>query len=422
LGAFALYFEEPKIPTALHQNLIERFAHLASIAVERVQSDTTLRRSEALLAQAQHLSSTASFYWRVATEEITWSEEAYRLFEFDRTRPITNELIFSRIHPEDSVQLSEMIDRARRGELVEFTYECRLLMPDNSIKYVNMVSSGVRDQDGQLEYIAAVQDITSRRLSEEELGRARSELARVARVSMLGALTASIAHEVNQPLSGIIINAGTCLRMLGGDPPNIDGARETAQRTIRDGNRAAEVIARLRALFGKKEPAIEAVDLNDAAREVIELSRAELQRSRVILRLDLARDLPAVAGDRVQLQQVILNLVLNAADAMSGVDDRPRQLAIKTERNEGDEVCLRVQDAGVGIEAQSADKLFEAFYTTKSGGMGIGLSVSRSIIESHHGHLWASPNEGPGATFSFALPHSFDAEARSVSDALLAHG
>jgi PAS domain S-box-containing protein len=414
LGAFALYFEEPKTPTPLHQSLIERFTHLASIAVERVQSDTTLRRSEAILAQAQHLSSTASFYWRVATDEITWSEEAYRLFEFDRALPITNELVFSRIHPEDSAQLFEMMDRARRGELVEMAYEHRLLMPDNSVKYVNMVFSGARDQDGQLEYIAAVQDITPRRVSEEELGKARSELARVARASTLGALTASIAHEVNQPLSGIIINAGTCVRMLAGDPPNIDGARETAQRTIRDGNRAGAVIARLRALFAKTEPAIEALDLNDAAREVIALLRSELQRSRVVLRLDFAADLPPVAGDRVQLQQVILNLVLNAADAMSAVDDRLRQLAIKTERDGVGQVCLRVQDAGVGIETQSAEKLFEAFYTTKSGGMGIGLSVSRSIIESHHGHLWASPNEGPGATFAFALPRNFDSDATSL--------
>jgi C4-dicarboxylate-specific signal transduction histidine kinase len=216
----------------------------------------------------------------------------------------------------------------------------------------------------------------------------------VARVSSLGALTASIAHEVNQPLSGIITNASTCLRMLAAEPPNIDGARETARRTIRDGNRASDVITRLRALFSNKDATTEAMDLNEISSEVIALSVSELQRSRAILRQDFADDLPLVIADRVQIQQVILNLLLNASDAMSSVDDRPRHMVIKTERDENDHVRLSVQDAGVGFKSQDADRLFEAFYTTKSGGMGIGLSVSRSIIESHQGRLWASPNKG----------------------------
>jgi signal transduction histidine kinase len=217
-------------------------------------------------------------------------------------------------------------------------------------------------------------------------------------------LTASIAHEVNQPLLGIITNASTCLRMLAADPPNVDGARLTAQRTIRDGHRASDVIARLRALFSKKGTARESVDLNDATREVTALVSSELQRNRVTLRTELGDDLPAVIGDRVQLQQVILNLILNASEAMSGVDDRPRHLVIRTERNEGDQVRLTVQDTGVGFEPQDVDRFFDAFYTTKRGGMGIGLSVSRSIIESHHGRLWAMPNDGPGARFSFSIP------------------
>jgi signal transduction histidine kinase len=221
-------------------------------------------------------------------------------------------------------------------------------------------------------------------------------------------LTASIAHEVNQPLSGIITNASTCLRMLAADPPNVDGARETARRTIRDGNRASDVITRLRALFDKKDTKTESVDLNEATREVIALSLSELQRSQVILRTELAKDLPPVTGDRVQLQQVILNLLRNASDSMSGIDDRPRNLVIRTERDEDDRVRLTVQDTGVGFEPQAVGRLFEAFYTTKSGGMGIGLSVSRSIIESHHGRLWAAPNDGPGATFSFSIPRTPD--------------
>jgi signal transduction histidine kinase len=231
----------------------------------------------------------------------------------------------------------------------------------------------------------------------------------------MGELTASIAHEVNQPLSGIITNASTCLRMLAADPPNVDGARETARRTIRDGNRASEVIARLRALFSRREAASELVDLNEATREVIALSSNDLQRNRVIVRTELADDLAPVTGDRVQLQQVILNLLRNAADAMSGIDDRPRQLVIRTERAEGDQVRLTVRDAGVGLDPQAAERLFKAFYTTKRDGMGIGLSISRTIIESHRGRIWAAPNDGPGATFAFSIP-------RRPQDATGAHG
>jgi signal transduction histidine kinase/GAF domain-containing protein len=367
------------------------------------EEERELKRSEAFLTEAQHLSRTGSFSWRVATDEITWSEQLYRIFEFNPDVPVTLELIGARVHPEDMPLLNDMIDRAR-GAGSDFEYEHRLLMPDQSVKYLHLVAHGTRDQDGQLEYIGAAQDVTQRRLSEEALGQARSEVAHVARVTSLGAVTASIAHEVNQPLSGIITNASTCLRMLAPDPPNVDGARETARRTIRDAERMSNVVTRLRALFAKKEATTESVDLKETTQEVIALSLSELQRNRVILLAELADNLPPVAGDRVQLQQVILNLLVNASDAMSAVEDRPRQLLIRTERDEGDHVRLTVRDAGVGFEPQTVDRLFEAFYTTKSSGMGMGLSVSRSIIKSHHGRLWATPNDGPGATFSFSIP------------------
>jgi C4-dicarboxylate-specific signal transduction histidine kinase len=223
-------------------------------------------------------------------------------------------------------------------------------------------------------------------------------------VTTMGELTASIAHEVNQPLSGIMTNAGTCLRMLAADPPDVAGACETARRTIRDAQRASDVIARLRALFTGKALTTESMDLNDATREVIALSIRDLQRHRVMLRTELADDLPLITANRVQLQQVILNLLRNASDAMAGVDDGPRQLLIRTERDEGDRVRLTVQDVGVGLEPHVMDKLFQAFFTTKSSGMGIGLSVSRSIIEKHGGRLWGEPNDGPGATFAFSIP------------------
>jgi C4-dicarboxylate-specific signal transduction histidine kinase len=241
-------------------------------------------------------------------------------------------------------------------------------------------------------------------VAEEALNKARSDLAQVSSMTTLSTLTASIAHEVNQPLSGIITNAGTCLRMLDANPPNLDGARETVRRTIRDGNRASEVVTRLRALFQKKELTLDRLDLNDATREVIALSAGELQRSRVSVESELADDLPEITGDRIQLQQVILNLIRNASDAMAGVDDRRRHLLIKTAREDDDRVRVSVRDAGAGFDRQNMDKLFDAFYTTKSDGMGIGLSVSRSIVERHHGRLWAEQNDGPGATFSFSIP------------------
>jgi PAS domain S-box-containing protein len=372
-------------------------------AARDLRSEEELRRSEAFLAEGQRLSLTGSFSWRVATDEITWSEQLYRIFELDRGMPVTLELIGSRVHPDDLPMLYDMMDRAQ-GDGGDFEYEHRLLMPDHSVKYLHLVAHATRDQDGRLEYIGAAQDVTQRRLSEQALAKARSELAHVARVTSLGAMTASIAHEVNQPLSGIITNASTSLRMLAADPPDIHGARETARRTIRDANRASEVITRLRALFTKKESTTEPLDLNEATREVIALSSNDLQRGRVILRQELDDDLPAVDGDRVQLQQVILNLLLNAADAMSGIDDRPRQVVVATTRDGGDHVRVAVRDVGVGFDGRNVDNLFDAFYTTKSGGMGIGLSVSRSIVERHHGRLWAELNDGPGATFSFSIP------------------
>src|ERR1039458_1721103 len=374
---------------------------------DRKRADAALKRSEAFLAEGQHLSRTGSFSWHLATDEITWSEELYRIFEFDPGVPVTLELIGTRVHAEDIPLVDDMIDRAR-GAGSDFEFEHQLQMLDHSVKYLHLVAHGTRDQDGRLEYTGAVQDVTQRRSSEEALGKARSELAHVARVTSLGVLTASIAHEVNQPLSGIITNASTCLRMLAADPPNIDGARETARRTIRDGNRASEVITRLRALFSKGGITTEPVDLNEATREVIALSLGELQRNRVILRPELADGLRPVAGDRVQLQQVILNPRRHALDAMRAVDDRPRQLAIRTEQDEGDFVRLTVQDTGVGIDSQNLDRLFDAFYTTKSAGMGMGLSVCRSIIERHRGRLWAVSNDGPGATFSFSIPRGFE--------------
>jgi len=246
--------------------------------------------------------------------------------------------------------------------------------------------------------------IARTRRAAEALRQAQADLAHVSRVTTMGELTTSIAHEVNQPLAGIVTNAGACLRWLAGDTPNLQEAREAAQRIIRDGNRASEVVTRIRALATKADTEKQPLDLNDAVQEVLALTQAELRRNAVILRGELASDLPHVLGDRVQLQQVVLNLVMNGIEAMSAVRDRPRVLTIRTQRGEGDQVRVTVQDSGAGLDSKSEENIFKAFYTTKRGGMGMGLSISRTIVENHGGRLSTVPGNEPGATFQFTVP------------------
>jgi PAS domain S-box-containing protein len=281
----------------------------------------------------------------------------------------------------------------------------------NGEEFPAEVSFGEMVVDQRKVFTGFIRDISEKKRAEQALRDTQAELARMMRVMTIGQLTASIAHEVNQPLSGIVTNASTCLRMLGSEPPNIDGARETAQRTIRDGNRASEVIQRLRTLFSKRQTEVEHLDLNEAAREVIALLSGELQRNNVTLKQEFSDHPPTVYGDRVQLQQVILNLLRNAYEATICIDDRPRQIVLKTEL-EGEHVRLSVQDSGVGFTSEIADQMFESFYTTKSDGMGVGLSISRSIIEANHGRLWATANNGPGATFAFSIPCDHGSEAQ----------
>jgi len=405
LGIFAVYQRDSdRDVMRCHCALISKFTQVASAAIERMQKDEALRRSTDLLERTEQLSSTCCFSWHVETDEIGWSKALCQLFELDPAEgPVTLELIADRLHSEDLPAFQEMIERARSG-VSDLEFEHRIRLRDRSVRYLRVVAHRVRDSDSRLEYIGVVQDVTHRRHTEEALAKLRTELAQAARVTSLGVLTAAIAHEVSQPLAGIVTNASTCRRMLAVDPPDLEGARETARRTIRDAERASEVIKRLRALFCKKGATSESLDLNEVTREVVALSLSELERNNVVVRTELAEKLPRVQGDRVQLQQVMLNLFLNASDAMRSVDDRPRQVVIRTARDEGDHVRLSVRDTGVGLQPECVDRLFDAFYTTKSSGMGIGLSVSRSIIESHQGRIWATPNDGPGATFAFSIP------------------
>jgi len=320
-------------------------------------------------------------------------------------------------HEEDVEDNRSLVSDLLEGKRQQFQMEKQYRRKNGQPVWVRNNVSVVPGTERVPRFLMAIsEDVTLRKESEEALARARSELAKVARITSLGVLTASIAHEINQPLSGIITNASTCLRMLSADPPNTDGALETVRRTLRDGNRVSGVITRLRTLYSKKEPLLESMDLNEAAREVAALSLIDLQRSGVTLRYELADNLPPVVGDRIQLQQVVLNLLRNAADAMSAVDDRPRELLLRSERVQGNQARLSVKDRGVGFTSETADKIFEPFYTTKTDGMGIGLSISRSIIEAHQGRLWATPNDGPGATFSFVVPCTRDGWSGAETD------
>ena len=396
------WFQSRGFPLRDASGCIVRWYNLLVDVDERKRAEEELRRAYDSFADAQRLSKTGSFITDLVGDHHNWSEEAYRIFEFQPGTNVTLQRIQAIILPDDLPSFESMIARAMSGVDVDFSF--RIMTARTGVKHVRGIAHVIEQIEGRPMFVGALQDVTESMEAEEALNKARSELAHVARVTTVSALTASIAHEINQPLSGIITNAGTCLRMLAADSPDIDGARETARRTIRDGNRASDVITRLRALFSKKEFPLESLDLNDATREVIALSLSDLQRQRVVLQSEFADDLPKVTGDRVQLQQVILNLVRNASDAMMDVDDRPRQLLVRTERENGDRVRVMVRDSGIGVDRQTMDKLFDAFYTTKSGGMGIGLSVSRSIVERHQGRLWAEPNDGPGATFSFSIP------------------
>jgi C4-dicarboxylate-specific signal transduction histidine kinase len=384
----------------LEMKVAERTAELQQAMVE-------LARSEAKLIEAQRVSQTGSFVWNVSTHERIGSREFFRILGFDEPHSVTWEMVLERAHPEDRAQVVETVRQASRSGK-DLDYEHRLLMPDRSVRHVHVVAHAGRNSAGQLEYVGAVVDVTAAKHAEEKLHKTQSELARVTRVTTLGELTASIAHEVNQPLAGVIANAEACLRWLDRENPDLEAARRSVDWVIKDGNRATEVIRRLRSLVNKTDSEKTPLDINDVVNEVVALVQRELASHQILLQMKLAPALPMILGDRVQLQQVIINLVVNGIEAMQPVTDRPHELVIRSGLDDTQQVFVSVTDCGVGISAENEERMFNAFFTTKSSGMGMGLSICRSIMEAHDGRLWATACTPHGATFQFTLPMKAD--------------
>jgi signal transduction histidine kinase len=286
--------------------------------------------------------------------------------------------------------------------------ELRVRGADGQYRWLLIRNVPLQDERGKIvKWYGTSTDIEDRKRAEEERAKVlqlEAELAHINRVSMMGELAASIAHEVNQPLSGIVSNGSACLRWLAGDVPNVEEVREAVGDIVRDGKRAGEVIARIRALTKRTVPLREKLDLNDTVREVLALVGDEAKKNGVMIRTRFAGDVLHVLSDRVQLQQVVLNLVMNGIEAMSGVEDRSRELIITTRNIDADQVQVSVADSGPGLEPKAASRIFDPFYTTKASGMGMGLSICRSILQNHGGRLWATANDGPGASFHFTLP------------------
>jgi PAS domain S-box-containing protein len=374
---------------------------------DQKRAEQALHRSEAFLANAEVVSETGSFLWRPETGEFRWSNELYRIFEFEPGTPVTLERMATRIYREDVWMYNDILDRALMGRGLR--YDPRLLMMDGTVRYLHFVGRATLDQDSGLEYIGTVQNVTQLRLAEQALSKVRSDLAHANRVATMGELTASIAHEVNQPLAALRMNAETAARWLAGQPPNVEKARTLIDRVINDGKRTADIVSRIRD-FSKKAPARkEHLDINEAIVEIMELTRGAMSEHSVSVKMQLSDALPHILGDRVQLQQVILNLIMNAVEAMSEVREGSRALLISTDEDAAKGLRVAVADSGPGLTPAGFERLFETFYTTKPSGLGMGLPICRTIIEAHGGQLWATANVPQGAVFQFTVPSRAEA-------------
>jgi PAS domain S-box-containing protein len=383
------------------------------LEIKVMERTKELRRSEAYLEEAQRLSKTGSWARVSATGEMRyWSEECYRVLGFEPQDGLPRfETFLQHVHPDDQRKVWETAERAGR-EKVDYEVDYRIVHPGGDVRDIHTVGHPVLTPSGDVvEFVGTVMDVTERRQAEKERERLRqvqADLAHINRATTMGELTASLAHEINQPIAAAATDARTCLRWLTREQPDMGEARESAVRMVNAVTRAADIISRLRQLFKKGAPRTSLVDLGEVIQEMVVLLRSEASRHSVLILTELSEDLPRAVADRVQLQQVLMNLMLNGIEAMQDTKSGG-QLTIRSLRGEGGQSLISVSDTGKGLPPDQADQIFNAFFSTKAQGTGMGLSISRSIIESHGGRLWATSNSGRGASFNFTLP---SAEAR----------
>jgi PAS domain S-box-containing protein len=372
------------------------------------QAEAELRLSQAYLAEAQRLSHTGSWAWSPPPGDIRyWSEECFRVQGFDpKGGQPSFEVFLQSVHPDDQARIVEVIERAVSGKL-EFEFDYRIIHPGGEIRYARSVGHPILGPTGALvEYVGTIIDVTDRRKAEEErerLREAQADLAHVSRMTTMGELTASLAHEVNQPITAAVNGASTCVRWLTREDPDVGEAREAALGIIRNAKRAADIINRIRSISKKGESKRQLIEIDEVIREIVALLSNEARRYSVSILTDIEANLPKVMADSVQVQQVIMNLIMNSIDAMKDVD-RTRELSIRSRLAEDRQLTISVSDTGVGLPSEQAAQIFDAFFTTKSHGLGMGLRISRSIVESHGGRLWAADNSPHGASLSFTLP------------------
>jgi PAS domain S-box-containing protein len=384
-------------------HIVKWYATVTDIE-DRKRSEERLRRSEAYLREVQRLVHMGSTATDMSSGVLTASPEFLRIHGYDPDGETpTRETLRERIHPEDLPSLLRTVEQATRGK-TGYVIDYRIVLPDGAIRHCHVVAHPVFDDAGRLvEYVGTTLDVTERMQADEALRQAQAELARVHRVTTMGELLASLAHEVNQPITAAVANANACLRWLAHDTPHLEEARAAARHIVEDETRAAGIISRIRRLFTKDTSPRDAVDVNDVIRGTIVLLVGEATRHDISIRTELAADLPQVMGDSVQLQQVMMNLIMNGVEALSDVPGT-RQLTVASQHANHGQLLVSVSDTGVGLPQQQADEIFKAFVTTKPNGIGMGLSISRSIVESHGGRLWAEGNSPRGARFAFTLP------------------
>jgi signal transduction histidine kinase len=403
IGVLYLESESEGIFTSKCISVISMLASQAAVSFESTRLFEALRETNSWMIKGQQIGRMGSYRWNTRTLLSRASRECYRMFDIDlEVNPVPFEVFKSRVHSDDFPALEEALAEAVSAKS-PFSHEYRVVHRDGSILDVVAVGQFDLGPTGDVELEGIITDITERKAAEQALTDTRNELARAVRLASLGELAGSIVHEINQPLTGIIMSAEACLRWLTQDPPEPGEARKSAMRVIEQGRRASDVVTSLRSLARDTQPRFTNVLINDALEEVLRLLKADLERADVTLKTALDRSIPAVEGDRVQLQQVVHNLVRNAIDAMIAVNDRPRVLTVSSRVADG-HVSVKIADTGVGIASTSMERLFDALYTTKGDGLGLGLSICRKVITLHGGRLWVEENMDHGVTFTFTLP------------------